>query len=165
MASDVSLTQIVATLETQLAAHREREAFHKEQEAQHRQRREDHAAEIEALSRKLEMFKAAIREAEDLASRGLPLSSASPPSPDSDEGRKISLARMVAQVIETKGADEAFGISAITAEVNRRYRARFKKPVDPRQVSVVLRRMLREGRLRSVREGRPFHEALYGRVT
>lgn len=116
------------------------------------------------MSRKLEMFQAALREAADLASRGLPVVVASPPPPDPDEGRPISLARMVSRVIETRGADESFGISAITAAVNQRYRARFKKPVDPRQVSVVLRRMLREGRLRSVREGRPFHEALYARV-
>ncbi|HSG40035.1 MAG TPA: hypothetical protein VLE27_10390 [Thermoanaerobaculia bacterium] len=158
------MTRIVATLEAQIAAHREREAFHSEQEAVHRQRREDHAAEIEALSRKLEMFQAALREATDLASRGLPVAYAPPPPPDPDEGRKISLARMVMRVIEAKGTDESFGISAITAEVNQRYRTRFKKPVDPRQVSVVLRRMLREARLRSVREGRPFHEALYARV-
>lgn len=164
MAADISLTRIVATLEAQVAAHREREAFHSEQEAVHRERRKDHAAEIEALSRKLEMFKAALSEAADLASRGLSLSPTSPLSADPDEGRKTSLARMVMRVIETKKADESFGISTITAEVNQRYRSRFKKPVDPRQVSVVLRRMLREGRLRSVREGRPFHEALYTRV-
>jgi hypothetical protein len=164
MTAEISLNRIIATLEGQLAAHREKEAFHSEQEALHRQRREDHAAEIEALSRKLEMFQAALLEATELASRGLAVAAASPPPPDPDEGRKISLSRMVLRAIETKGMDESFGISAITAEVNRRYRSRFKKPVDPRQVSVVLRRMLRERKLRSVRKGRPFHEALYARV-
>ncbi|HEX6904814.1 MAG TPA: hypothetical protein VF789_34220 [Thermoanaerobaculia bacterium] len=163
MASDVSLTQIVTTLEAQLAAHQEKEAFHKEQEALHRQRREDHAAEIATLSRKLEMFKAAISEAADLASRGFPVSPA-PPLPDPDEGGKISLTRMVTRVIETKGKDESFGISGITTEVNRRYGPRFRKPVDPRQVSVVLRRMLREGRLRLVRKGGPYRAASYARA-
>jgi hypothetical protein len=47
--------------------------------------------------------------------------------------------------------------------LNRRYRERLRRPVPARLVSIVLRRMLDAGSLRSIREGRPHHEALYAK--
>ena len=67
------------------------------------------------------------------------------------------------RVVEDKPAGEPFGISAVTREINQRYRDHLRKPVEPSQVSGVLRWMLRTGRIRSVQKGRPFHEALYTR--
>jgi hypothetical protein len=158
MKSDASLNQIVATLEARLSACRAKEAAHAEQENRHREQRELYAAEAESLARSLEAFRTAAAEALELAGRQL--AAASLP-PDEEGGGKLYTARMVNRVLELREGEEPFGVNAITAAVNQRYLNRLKRPVEPRQVSVVLRWMLRTGRLRSVREGRPFHEALY----
>lgn len=147
MASSLTLSEIIASLEKQIASHKEREAFHEEQRAKH-------VAEAEALSRKLETF----RTAEAEAGEGIPAGDA---ARSQAEDGKVYISRLVSWVIEGMGAEETFGISAVTAEVNRRYKDRLPQPVEPGQVSVVLRWMLRTGRLRSVQKGRPFHEALY----
>ena len=160
MASQLSLGEIIADLEAQIAFHREREAFHGERETSHREQRTQHAAALEQLTGKLETLKVAYAEAAGLVTRR----AAAAPVPDPDAGRKLSLARMVARVVEARTSGQPFGISHVTAEVSRRYRDRFRKPVEPRLVSIVLRRMLAAGKLRSVRKGKPFHEALYSRV-
>jgi hypothetical protein len=78
-------------------------------------------------------------------------------------GGKVYIARLVTRVVEDKPSGESFGISAVTREVNQRFQDHLRKPVEPSQVSVVLRWMLRTRRIRSVQKGRPFHEALYAR--
>ena len=161
MRSDVSLSQIVSTLKAQRAACQEKVAYHTEQENRHREERERYGAELEALTRTLETFQAVAAQAVELA--GERLTRAALP-PEDAGGGKLSTAKMVARVLELRDTAEPFGVSAITAEINQRYRNRLKKPIEPRQVSVVLRWMLRTGRLRSVRRGRPFHEALYVKV-
>jgi hypothetical protein len=152
MKSDASLNQIVVVLETRLAACREKEAAHAEQEKRHREQRELYAAEAESLAKSLEAFRAAAAEALDLAGRQL--AAASLP-PDEEGGGKLYTARMVNRVLELRDSAEPFGVNAITAAVNQRYRNRLKKPIEPGQVSVVLRWMRRTGRLRMVREGSP----------
>ncbi|HSS47374.1 MAG TPA: hypothetical protein VLX28_00375 [Thermoanaerobaculia bacterium] len=162
MANDVSLAAVVSNLEEQIAFHREREAFHSEQEAQHGQQRQQHAAELELLTRNLEALKAAAQTAMELAAR--PGASARPlAAADPDPGRRPRLSRMVALVVESWPAGEPFGLSAITAEIAGRYRDRLRKGVDRRMVSVHLRRLLADGTLVSIRQGRPHHEALYAR--
>ncbi|HKI02205.1 MAG TPA: hypothetical protein VKK31_09505 [Thermoanaerobaculia bacterium] len=163
MTSLPSLEEIVASLESSLAVHQERQAFHAERVRQHEEQRAHHAAEIETVTRKLATFKAALSEAADLPA---PLSPAPPEPPPARKGPggKVYVSRLVARVIEDKKAGEPFGISAITEEVNRRYRDDLRQPVKPRQVSGILRWMLRTARIRSLREGRPFHEALYVRA-
>jgi hypothetical protein len=165
MANPLSLTEIVTSLESRLAVHEERQAFHAEQARHHEEQRSRHAAEIETITRKLATFRAALSEAEGLP-EPLPLETAAlePPSHKLAPGAKVYLARLVAQVVEDRQAGEPFGISAVTAEVNRHYRDHLRKPVEPSQVSDVLRWMLRTGRLLSVRKGRPFHEALYAKA-
>lgn len=158
MKSDASLNQIVAVLESRLSACRQKESAHAEQEKAHREQRELYAAEAESLERSLETFRAAAAEALELAGRQL--AAASLP-PDEEGGGKLYTARMVSRVLELRDSEEPFGVNAITAAVNQRYRNRLKKPVEPRQVSVVLRWMLRSDRLKLVREGKPFREALY----
>jgi hypothetical protein len=161
MTSDVPLAAIVANLEAQIALHREREVFHAEQESLHRQQRELHAAELEVLTKNLETFRAATAVVLDLASRHVP--APPPPAPDPDPGRKPRLSRMVTLVLESWPAGKPFGLSHVAAEVNRRYSDRLRKPVDPRMVSVHLRRRLANGSLVAVERGRPHHEALYAR--
>src|SRR6266852_2942861 len=123
MTADVSLAAVVASLEVQIAAHREREAFHAGHEAQHRQQRERHAAELELLTRNLEALKTAAQTAVELAARpgaaSRPLTAADP-----DPGRKPRLSRMVALVVSSRPPGEPFGQAAIAEEIAARYRDR-----------------------------------------
>lgn len=162
MGVELSLQQILANLEARIAFHREREAAAAAQEAVFREQRTTHAAELEALTRNLEALKAATATAVELASRPTPYA---PPlsGPDPDAGRRLKLPRMVERTLEGMPAGQPFGTSTVTAELNRRYQERLRRPVAARLVSIVLRRMLDAGRLRSVREGWPHHEALYAR--
>jgi hypothetical protein len=162
MSAELSLQQILASLEARIAFHREREAAAAQQEAVFREQRTAHAAELEALTRNLEALKAATATAVELASRPTP-PSAPFLGPDPDAGRRLTLPRMVARVLEGMSAGAPFGTAAVTAELNRRYQERLRRPVAERLVSIVLRRMLDAGSLRSVREGRPHHEALYAK--
>lgn len=153
MASD--LAAIVTDLESRLA-------FHQEQARHHEEQKSRHEAEIETISRKLATFRAALSEVESLHEI-LPVASPEPRPADPLPGGKVYIARLVTRVLEDQPAGEPFGISAVTQEVNRRYREHLRQPIESRQVSVVLRWMLRTGRIRSVQKGRPFHEALYTR--
>ena len=47
--------------------------------------------------------------------------------------------------------------------MNKHFGDRLRRPVDPGQISVVLRRLSRLGRIHQVRRGRPHWEALYVR--
>lgn len=166
MRTDAPLSAILSNLEAQIARHRERETFHAQQESHHGQQRQLHAAELEVLTKNLETFRAAATAALDLADRpgaSTPALAASAPAPDPDPGRKPRLSRMVALVVESWPANQPFGVSNVTAEVHRRYRDRLRKAVDPRMISVHLRRLLAAGRLAAVQRGRPHHEALYAR--
>jgi hypothetical protein len=159
MAPELSLAEILSKLEAQIVFHREREAFAAAQEAVYREQRERHAAELEVLTRNLEALKGAAATAVELASRPLPEFHPFV-GPDPDAGRRMTLPRRVARVLESL-PPEPFGTAAVTAELNRRYRETLKRPVPARLVSIVLRRLLATGQLRSIREGRPHHEALY----
>lgn len=64
----LSVPEILASLEQQLPVHREQEGRHAEREAFHREQREPHAAEIEALSRRLDELRAVSAAAMDLPS-------------------------------------------------------------------------------------------------
>lgn len=161
MASELSVETIVSRLEAQIAFDREREAFHAGQEAFHREQRGLFAAEMEKLASILEAFKTAASTATELASRAAALA---PTAPNLDIGRKPSLTRMVTRIIETRSSGDAFGTSLVAAEINRHYGQRLRRPVKEKLVSIILRRMFANGKLRSVREGRPHHEALYAKV-
>jgi hypothetical protein len=155
MAPNLPLAEIVTDLEARLA-------FHQEQARHHEEQRARHEAEIETISRKLSTFKAAISEAESLPELGpLPGRTKESPSDELVPGGKVYTARLVANVLADQPAGEPFGISTVTQEINRRYRDHIPKSIKPRQVSVVLRWMLRTGRIHAVQKGRPFHEALY----
>ena len=166
MPSELSLAAIVAKLEEQIAFRRDREAFHTEREAHHREQRALHGAELETLTASLQAFQATASTAVELASRNVVPSPAPPQAavPDPDIGRKPSLKRMVTRIVELKPAGESFGTAAVTAEINRHYGERLRRPMKAKLVSIILRRMLTEGALLSVREGRPHHEALYAKA-
>ena len=161
MASETSLESIVSRLEAQIAFDQEREAFHAKQEVFHREQRAVFAAEIEKLTAVLGAFKTAASTAAELETRAAAFT---PPKPNLDIGSKASLTRMIRRVIETRPAGDVFGTNFITAEINRHYRERLRRPVREKLVSITLRRLERQGELRQVREGRPHHEALYAQV-
>jgi hypothetical protein len=164
MPSSLSLEAIVARLEAQIEFHREREAFHAQLEAQHGEQRAAHAAELETLTSNLAAFRAAAATAVELAAREVALPSPpEPPVPDQDVGRRPSLTRMVARILEIKSPGDVFGTAAITREINHHYGKRLHRPVKQKLVSIVLRRMHVAGKLRQVREGRPHQEALYAK--
>ncbi len=169
MTTALSMEAIAARLEKQIAHHREREAFHAEQGAYHGEQQALHAAELATLTSTLEAFKTSTAKAAELAARETAISVPSLAEPlraatSMDIGRKPSLTRMVQRVIESRPPDEAFGTNYLTAEINHRYADRLRRPVKPKLVSIVLRRLAATGRLREVRKGRPHHEALYSRV-
>jgi hypothetical protein len=161
MSTSLSVAEILTRLEAQIAHHRGRQAYHLEQEAFHREQGAQHAAELETLAQRFEAFKtsaAAVLEFSDL----LP---APPPAlEDFEIGRKPKISRLIVKVIAGKAAGETFGASGVTAELNRRLGQKLRRPVDPRMVSLALRRFHERGEIRQVREGRPHHEALYSRL-
>ena len=159
-----SITEVLGQLEARAAVCREREAFHAAQETHHHEQRAAFAAELEAISGRLEAFRAAAAEAIELAARHAP-PAAAPEARQVDLGSaaRPKLGRMVALLLEEKDPAAAFGPVGLAREVNGRFAGRLRRPVVPAQVSIVLRRMLRRGRLHQARPGRPHREALYSK--
>lgn len=158
----LSVPEIIASLEKQVGAHREQEARHAEREAFHREQRQAHSAELEALTRRLEEFRAAATAAMDLALRD-PAPAAGPPVEEEDYGpaSRPDLRKMVSRVLTDLGPDYSVGASWIASEINRRFGNRLRKQVTMAQISAVLRRLERRGKIRLRRPGRPHHEARY----
>jgi hypothetical protein len=157
--NDESVIEIVARLDGQIAFHREREAFHTQQEEFHREQRTEHAGELETLRRHREALGAAVEAAAALALRPRP-SSPGVGEHIGPSGRP-KLARMIARVVSERSPTEPFGAAGVTREVLHRYQADLKKGVDPRLVSIELRRLVKRGLLHLARRGRPHAEALY----
>jgi hypothetical protein len=160
MNPNLSIAQVLADLEAQIASHEEREAFHTGQETFHRSQRELHEGELARLRQRYEGFKTAAQAAGEEVRRGTSLL----PAPvDAETDRRSTLSKLVARLIEQKGDNEQFGPTALTQEINDRYLKRLRNPARARSVSVALRRLLADGRVRLVEEGRAFHEAVYTR--
>jgi len=162
MSSKLSVVAVLESLEARAAFHREREAFHAAQEEQHRQERARHAAELETVLHNLEAFRTVSASAVELVRQASPPEPAEPPVKAPASGRLMA-SRYIRAVVESRPDGEPFGASAVTAEVNRRFGDRLKKPIDARAVSDVLRRMSRERQIHRVRPGKAFAEALYVR--
>jgi len=164
MKTNRSIGEVLANLEAQAAFHREREAFHAGHEATHREHRTAHAAELKEILRRLEAFRSAAGDAVDFADRqGAASSMQGREEEDVGTPSRPKVHTMLEKVIEEKGADESFGPAGLTAEVNRRFGRRLRRPVKAGQVSTALRRLERKGIVRLVREGKPHWEALYVR--
>jgi hypothetical protein len=167
MSSQLSVAQVLANLEAQMAFHQEREAHHAQQEALHREQRAVHAAEHEEVARAYEAFKASAGGAAEIAARAtvpspeMPLENAR--NAEDAPGKTTLPSRLVARAVATIPAGETFSPSRIAAEVNQRFRAELKKPIDARQASTTLRRLQADGVVRLARKGAPHHEALYTR--
>lgn len=156
MSAGLSIPDIVARLEEQLAFHRERESFHAGQEAAHHEQRSVHAAEVEKITRSLEAFRASAAEATDLAGRVSPRRK----TVATPTGKKLSLNKKVTAVLAGFGPHESFGTRKVTAEIQRQFQ---DTPVDPRMVSLALARMASSRQIHRIRPGKPHHEAVYAR--
>lgn len=164
MSSNLSVADVLARLEAQIAFHQERADHHAQQEALHREQRSVHTAELEALSRSLEGFKAAAGSAVGLASRAQ-IPPANPKEIEEfDTGSRRVLSRMIARVVEGIAVGARFGTRWVADEVDRRFGEVLRKRADQRMVSVALRRLEKKGLLRVTRRGGPYREALYVRV-
>lgn len=163
MRSSRTISEIVASLESQLAFYREKEELHARHEAFHREQRTLYGTEREKIERNLEAFGTAAASALELTEKNLGGPAGDEGGADLGSASNPRLGKMVELVIAGKGRDERFGPVGLSADVNRRFSNRLRRPVDARQVSVVLRRMHRLRRIFLVRKGRPHWEALYSK--
>lgn len=173
----LSLEQVLANLEAQVAFHKEREAeharqevWHQEQALFHKEQRARHAAEHEEVCRHYETFKATALPAAEVAARAVvppppavpeepPL--AEPPLEEEPLEAPYPRARLVARWVEKLPAGEVFGAARAVEEVNRRYARDLAKPATFRQASATLRRLCDHGVIRLVRQGGAHQESLY----
>jgi hypothetical protein len=155
-----SLDDLLADLETKVAFHRRQEGLCAEQEAIFRERRSFHSAELARISQCYESLRTAAATAEEIAAQTLP---AELPGEDLGSPSRPKLTRMVTRVLEDRAGSARFGASEVAAEVNRRYAAHLRRPVEDEQVAIVLKRMADAGSLQKLRKGRPYHQALYSR--
>jgi hypothetical protein len=164
MQTNWSIQEVLAHLEARAVVCRERARFHAAQAAHHEEQRAAFAAELAEIDRRLEIFRAAAAEAVELAARHAPAATA-PEVKQVDFGTasRPKLGRMVALLVEEKKSTAHFGPAGLAREVNDRFGERLRRPVTRAQVSIVLRRMLRLGKLRQARPGRPRWEALYAK--
>lgn len=156
----ISLTaEVLENLRSQLAHHREQEALHGEREAFHRERRAAHAAEAEQLASHLTAFEAAMAAA-SVAVRKAPAE----PERRFGQRSRFSINTAVFHVVSGKAPQEPFGLRAVTAEVNERFREALGRGVDERQVSVALRFLAGGGHIVLLKKGGAHREARYVRA-
>lgn len=159
MSVSLSVADVLAHMEAQLARHKEQEAYHDGQEVFHREQKALHAAEYENVLQHYEAFKATAGAAVEIAARTA--SVPEPQPPELQPGQQIIRSRLVTRVMEEVPAGYVFGAAWLAEEVNRRYGQYLKKPANARLASAVLRRKLAHGELRLTREGMAHREALY----
>jgi len=160
--SDLSVADVLASLEQRAEFHREQEAMHAQEETRHREERALHAAELAKVLQSLEAFRSVSSVATELAK---PVAAAAAAKKAEKEqlpppGR-LMVGRLLRLVVQ--GLAEPFGPTAVAAEANRRFADRLRRPVGSRTASDLLRRLLAEGVIRLAQKGTAFHEALYTR--
>lgn len=163
MSTELSVAQVLANLEKQMAFHQDQEARHAKQEVFHREQRAVHAAEYETVARHYEAFKATSGTAAEIAARTAAVVPAPAPPPPAAPARPTLPSRLVARLVAELPADEVFEPSRVAAEVNRRYRRELRKPMDSRLASTALRRLLAEGKVKLVEKGTAHHQAVYAK--
>ncbi|HEX7181538.1 MAG TPA: hypothetical protein VF756_06820 [Thermoanaerobaculia bacterium] len=162
MNPNLSIAQVLAEMEAQIALHESQEAFHAQQEVFHREQRALHAEALARVRERYETFKAGVSAAGEVVQGQPP---APPPKVEKeiDASRRGAKIEMVARIVATKGSEETFTSEGVARELNQRFADKLRRPVDARTVSVCLRRLLVDGRLRLVKKGGAYHPAVYGR--
>jgi hypothetical protein len=158
---NLSITQMLAQLESRVAHHEKQQAVHSEQEALHRDKAAFHKDQLEAARAHLEAFRSASVAAGELLVSDTSVATLTPGPDDVDIRRKKSLSRMMARVVEELPPDAVFGATSVTAAIQKRWGAKLRRQPDPRSVATTLRRWAMDDRLDQVREGRAHNEGLY----
>jgi len=159
MSSDRTVGEIVASLEAQVAFHRERLAFHAEQEGKHREQRAEHEARLAEVSQHLAQFRAVATGAAEIAGRLGP----APRPLEIEIGARPRLPRLIERLLRDLAPEEPFGASRMAAEINRRFGPLLRRPARSSLVSIALRRMAKSGAIHPLRRGRSHQESLYTR--
>jgi len=164
MGSNLSVAQMLAELEAKIRHHRQQQEHHAQREVFHREQKTSHAAELETSLERFEAFQAAAAAAGELVERHR--AATAPPSPGEEpvDGSKGPVSRLVAHVARRWRPEDTFGATVVALEVNRRYGASLRKPLDGRGASVTLRRLERAGEIHLVQKGTAHREALYSRT-
>lgn len=169
MGAAPSLPEMIESLRRMVGFHQEREAFHAQQQAihaqqekLHREERARHAAELEAASRHLEELRVMAERLGEVMSRSvaIPADFAEQPL-----GRFPNLSNALDRVLETWPRELSFSATTVAGEIGSRFGSVLRRSIDVRAISSALRRRRDAGVLQEVREGRPFQEALYRKVT
>jgi hypothetical protein len=155
----LSVTDMLARLEEEIADLAEREAFHAGQEESHRGQRASYKADLDRLTQCRDSLKTAAATVEEL----MAAPRLTQPLELPDMGKRFRLARLVEKVLERKAPHERFGAIAIAAEVNQAFGARLKRRFNPREVGVALTSLADRGLIVRLERGRPSHEAKYAR--
>jgi hypothetical protein len=167
MSTALSVEEILAKLKARIAHHEQQVAFHRQQEAHHREQSAEHTTELETVRQRFEAFQTAALPAAELAGVQVAPTEKKREAPEEDYrdfvGKRIMTSKLIARVVDRLGEDQTFGATQVAEETNRRHRDKLKKPVDARQVSVVLRRLRDAGELHQVKPGGAAHEALYSK--
>ncbi len=163
MSSQLSVAQVLANLEAQMAFHKERQTHHAQREAFHHEQQAVHTAEYEKVAKHYEAFKATAETAAEIAARTAASAPEPPPREEPPPARSepVRPSQLVARWVAELPAGEVFAASRAAAEVNRRYRRELRKPLDSRLASTALRRLLANGEIRLVEKGAAHREALY----
>jgi hypothetical protein len=161
MGSNLSVAQIIADLEAQIAQHRAQVDLHTTQEAFHAERKTHHAAELEKLSVYLEDFR-------KTSSVVLEVTGSRQNVKDDQRqlGSRPRFSRLIGAILEDKAGDETFSATSLAREIQQRFGGRVEKArrVEPRSIASQLRRMVLRGEIHVAREGRAHHEALYSKA-
>jgi hypothetical protein len=166
LSSQLSVAQILASLEQQMAFHKEQEDHHASREAFHREQRAVHAAQHETVAKHYEAFKATAGSAAEIAAQ----SATAVPPPQEEEPAPVAGAvqglephKLVARLVAELPDGEVYTSSQVAAEVNRRYASELKKPLRGPTASTCLRRLLAGGKVRLVQKGTAHIQAVYTR--
>jgi hypothetical protein len=162
MSSQISIAQMLAELEAQIAHHRQQEGHHAQQAAFHHEQRAFHAAELQTAEERFTAFRAAAEAAGELVERRR--AATAPPSPGDEAfpgGIRGPVSRLVARMAKSRRPEEVFGPTDLAREINQRYGPQLGKLLDGRTVSVTLRRLAASKQLHVVRWGTAHREALY----
>jgi hypothetical protein len=159
VSSSLSISEVLADLEAQIAHLETQEAFHAQQEVFHRERRAVCASDLAKVRERYEGFKAAAAAVGEVVQS----KPASARKPAEDDGEKIPVSKLIARVVQSKPEGERFSPSSLAQELNQSFPKTLRRRLDGRAISVALRRLAAAGRIRIVEEGRAFHEAVYTR--
>jgi hypothetical protein len=159
VSSNLSISEVLADLEAQIAQLEKQEAFHARQEVFHREQRTACAGDLEKIRERYEGFKAAASAVGEVVQR----KAAPALSPAKDDGQKSTVSKLIARAVQDKPEGETFSPSSLARELSERYPNTLRRRLEGRTVSTALRRLAAQGRIRIVEEGRAFHEAVYAR--